>query len=79
MEWPSASQPLSLIKAAKAFFDSPDQEPAPEALEGLTARLEELRKGDQPELWDRLLELLADASRDRESPPAAIFVSGSTL
>lgn len=73
MEWPSASQPLSLIKAAKAFFDSPDQEPAPEALEGLTARLEELRKGDQPELWDRLLELLADASRDRESPPAAIF------
>lgn len=66
MEWPSASQPLSLIKAAKAFFDSPDQEPAPEALEGLTARLEELRKGDQPELWDRLLELLADASRDQK-------------
>ncbi|KAF4306922.1 hypothetical protein GTA08_BOTSDO05633 [Botryosphaeria dothidea] len=66
MEWPSASQPLSLIKAAKAFFDSPDQEPALEALEGLTARLEELRKGDQPKLWDRLLELLADASRDQK-------------
>lgn len=73
MEWPPATSPLSLIKAAKAFFGSPDQEPTPEVLEALPGRLEELRRGDQPDSWDKLLELLADASRDREFSSAVAF------
>ncbi|KKY21203.1 putative gtp binding protein [Diplodia seriata] len=64
MDWPAADDPLSLIGAVKAFLDSPDQEPSRQSLEPLLARLDELRRGDQPELWDRLIELLADACRD---------------
>lgn len=68
MEWPSADQAPALIKAVKAFFDSPGQEPSSQSLDGLLSRLEELRRGDQPEVWDRLIESLADACRDRKSP-----------
>ncbi|KAK0662261.1 hypothetical protein DIS24_g2041 [Lasiodiplodia hormozganensis] len=64
MEWPSANQAPALIKAVKAFFDSPGQEPSSQSLDGLLPRLEELRRGDQPEVWDRLIESLADACRD---------------
>ncbi|KAL1650247.1 hypothetical protein SLS58_001058 [Diplodia intermedia] len=64
MDWPAADDPLSLIGAVKAFLDSPDQEPSRQSLEPLLARLDELRRGDQPELWDRLIESLADACRD---------------
>ncbi|GME63370.1 hypothetical protein GTA08_BOTSDO05633 [Neofusicoccum parvum] len=66
MEWPPASDPPSFTAAVEAFFDSPGREPDAGPLGGLLARLEELRKGDQPAAWDKALELLADASRDQK-------------
>ncbi|OJD39781.1 gtp binding protein [Diplodia corticola] len=64
MEWPAADNAPALAKAVKAFFDSPGQEPSAQSLERLLPRLQAVRRGDQPELWDKLIESLADACRD---------------